>query len=95
MAAGSAVRVLEECSIVRGAHNRKPLDYYIEESCTLLHAWRELQRGVDAVWRNVNVRDLKTLEIVKRTQHMPLKCQELMEEYLLYCSQLATNKRSK
>lgn len=93
--AGNAVRVLEESSIVRGTHNRKPLDFYIEESYTLLHAWRELRREVDAVWRNLNVRDLKTVEIVKRTQRTPLKCQELTDEYLLYCSLLATNKRNK
>lgn len=91
----NAVRMLEHTSIVKGRHNRKPLNYYTEESCTRLHAWKRFHYELDAVWRNLDVRDLKTIEMVKGTQRTPLKCQELMDEYLLYCSMITSNKRNK
>lgn len=93
--AANAVRMLENSSIVRGTHNRKPLDYYIEESCNLLHAWKHLHGEIVAVWRQVNVRDAQTMEIAKRTQRTPLKCQESLDEYLLLCSMIPPNKRNK
>lgn len=95
LSSANAVRMLVESPIVRGSHNRKPLDFYTDESCTLLHAWKKVHREVDAVWRHVCVRDLKTIEIVKQTQQTPLKCQEMMDEYLLYCSLMPSNKRNR
>lgn len=93
--AANAVRMLENSSIVKGTHNRKPLDYYIEESCNLLHAWKQFHREIVAVWRQVNVRDPQTMEIAKRTQQTHLNCQESIDEYLLLCSMIPSNKRNK
>lgn len=87
--------LLKESSVVTGTHNRKPLDHYIQESFVILHEWKKLHRDVVAIWSQVNVRNLQTIQNVKRTQQTLSHCQELMDEYLLYSWLITLNKRSK
>lgn len=93
--AANVVCLLKESSMVTGTHNRKPLDHYIQESFVVLHEWKKLHRDVVAIWGQANVRNLQTIQNIKRTQQTASKCQELMDKYLLYSWLLTPNKRSK
>lgn len=73
------------CSTISGDCKQKPLSYYMDNACAILHSWCTYHKLLDISISRIDIRNEESLAQFQQLATLPTNLASLLDEYLIYC----------
>lgn len=82
-----------ESSTIFGDYKHKPISYYVEDACRILHTWQQYQNALNISLNQINIRDVNTLKQFERRTTFPTDFASNLDRYLMFSTFLLTTSK--
>lgn len=92
--AANATVMMEESNFITGTAKRKSLQFYTEESISILHNLRIIINKIQHLVKQLeNIRNVNTIKTLKISLTMPDELLDRIDKYLMFSSMIASQKK--
>lgn len=93
MASANTLRISEkENFVLNGDSKQKPIAYYIEEACEILHIWKLYQKSLDLSLRRMDPRNDDSIKKFESLTKLPHELSVRLDQYLVFSTFLLSHK---
>lgn len=78
--------------MVFGDCKHKPISFYVEDACRILHTWQQYQHALNASLNQINMRDVNTLKQFENSTAFPKDLSSNLDRYLMFSAFLLASK---
>lgn len=90
--ANSVGIIATESSIIVGGCKQKPIIFYLEEACKMLHTWMLYQQSLNQSLGQIDLRNNDSIQQFDDATTMPVDLSTNLERYLLFSTFLLIQK---
>lgn len=70
--------------MIFGDSKHKPISFYVEDACRILHTWQIYQNALNISLNQINIRDANTLKQFEKVTTFPIDLSSNLDRYLMF-----------
>lgn len=78
--------------LIKGDCKQRPLSFYLEDACQILHIWKRYQIVLDVSLSQINIRNSDSVTQFERVTTLPQDLSAYLDRYLMYSAFLLAQK---